>query len=340
MYKDTDRMTERFNWKALVEEAIIRRREVGLSQKKHAALAGISIPTMISFERAEKTISIEKVLAILDVVNMVEKSQFLSSNKLDDFALQANARWFELTKNLGQDSLAAKHPFGYVSYSFRVNGRLKEINNLDKILKIADAIKYTGWPPFLVPTTAAIEPYFIDNEIVECWLGEKYERPLTATAASTDFWQVSKVGYAYLQRGYEEDSNVSLFPPNEVFDIFTPIGLTAEVICYAIRFANEIIHNNSESSIELQVRYTGLKNRVLVSIDPRRPLYDKERISNSDMANMSIKFSLGEIHQPLYESVAKIVYPLLKELYNKFGFYELRYELVLARVEKLLSNIF
>ena len=102
MYKNPRRIIEQFNWVALVKEAITRRKEEGLSQKKHAALAGVSIPTMISFEKAEKTISIEKVLAILDIVNMVEKSQFLSNSKLDDFAMQANARWFELIKNLGQ----------------------------------------------------------------------------------------------------------------------------------------------------------------------------------------------------------------------------------------------
>ena len=341
MYKNPRRITEQFNWVALVKEAITRRQEEGLNQKKHAALAGVSIPTMISFEKAEKTISIEKVLAILDVVNMVEKSQFLSNNKLDNFALQANAKWFELTKNLGQDSLSAKHPFGYVSYSFRIIGSLKKIDNTHfrKILNKVAATKYSGWSPFWIPTTTAIEPYVTDNEIIECWLGKKYERSLTATASTTDFWWASKEGYMYLQRGYEEDSNEDSLQPNEIFDIFIPVRLAAEVICYANRLANEMIHHDVKSSIELQVRYTGLQGRVLANwSDPMNPLYDRKRISNSNIANMSVTFSLDEIYEPLHESVTKIVYLLLKELYAKFSFYDLQYEFIETKLKRLFSQ--
>ena len=47
MYKNSGGMMERFDWVANVNEAIARRKEDGLTQKKHAALAGVSIPTMI-----------------------------------------------------------------------------------------------------------------------------------------------------------------------------------------------------------------------------------------------------------------------------------------------------
>ncbi len=330
-------MMEQFNWIGMVNEAITRRREERLSQKKHAALAGVSIPTMISFEKAETTISIEKVLAILKVVNMVAKPQFSSNNQLDAFAMQANARWFELTKKLNQDSIPAKHPFGYASYSFKITGQLKIIDDIlfYKILDKVAKTKYSGWSPFWIPTSTDIKPYVVDNKTIECWLGKKVRDPdKPFTAATTDFWRASKEGYMYLQRGYQEDSNEDILQPNEILDIFIPIRTVAEVICYANRLAKEMSHNPAESSIELRVKYTGLQGRLLTNwSDPANPLFDKKRISTSDSADMSVTFGFNKIYEPLHESVAKIVYPLLKELYTKFNFYELQYEFIEAKLK-------
>ena len=49
---------ELLNWKSLVAEAIRRRRAEKLTQRDHAALAGVSIPTIVAFDRAEETLTL------------------------------------------------------------------------------------------------------------------------------------------------------------------------------------------------------------------------------------------------------------------------------------------
>ncbi|PKP68071.1 MAG: transcriptional regulator, partial [Alphaproteobacteria bacterium HGW-Alphaproteobacteria-5] len=44
----------------MVDEAKRRRKAEKLTQKEHAALAGVSIPTMISFERGEESLTLGK----------------------------------------------------------------------------------------------------------------------------------------------------------------------------------------------------------------------------------------------------------------------------------------
>jgi transcriptional regulator with XRE-family HTH domain len=63
----------RFNWSALVEEAVRRRRRLRLTQKQLASLAKVSTPTVSRFEQAEKDIQLSTVLSILDTLGMTDK---------------------------------------------------------------------------------------------------------------------------------------------------------------------------------------------------------------------------------------------------------------------------
>ena len=58
------------NWPALVAEAIRRRKAEGLSQRDLAALAGVSLPTVVKFEKASGEIIVAKALAILAVLGL------------------------------------------------------------------------------------------------------------------------------------------------------------------------------------------------------------------------------------------------------------------------------
>ncbi len=55
----------RLDWQSLVEEAVKRRKEQKLSQKKLAVLAGVSGPTINAFERQRTSITLESALKIL-----------------------------------------------------------------------------------------------------------------------------------------------------------------------------------------------------------------------------------------------------------------------------------
>lgn len=58
------------NWNAFVTEALLRRKGEKISQKLHAALAQVSIPTMRSFEKRDLKLSLKTALKILKVVGL------------------------------------------------------------------------------------------------------------------------------------------------------------------------------------------------------------------------------------------------------------------------------
>ena len=60
----------RLDWQSLVEEAVRRRKEQKLSQKKLAVLAGVSGPTVNAFERQRTSITLESALKILRCLGM------------------------------------------------------------------------------------------------------------------------------------------------------------------------------------------------------------------------------------------------------------------------------
>jgi transcriptional regulator with XRE-family HTH domain len=55
----------RLNWQGLIQEAIKRRKEQRLTQKQLAVLAGVSSPTVNSFEQGKTNITLESALKIL-----------------------------------------------------------------------------------------------------------------------------------------------------------------------------------------------------------------------------------------------------------------------------------
>ena len=60
----------RLDWQSLVEEAVRRRKEQKLSQKKLAVLAGVSGPTVNTFERQRTSITLESALKIIRCLGM------------------------------------------------------------------------------------------------------------------------------------------------------------------------------------------------------------------------------------------------------------------------------
>lgn len=63
----------RLNWQLLVEQAVARRKAQKLSQKRLAAIAGVSQPTVSRFELQKEDIQLSSAIKILDVLGLVEK---------------------------------------------------------------------------------------------------------------------------------------------------------------------------------------------------------------------------------------------------------------------------
>ena len=62
------------NWPAIVQEALRRRQAEKLSQRALAAIAGVSHPTVVKFEKGDITIKLRSAFAILDALGMIERS--------------------------------------------------------------------------------------------------------------------------------------------------------------------------------------------------------------------------------------------------------------------------
>ena len=63
----------RLNWNLLVEEAIRRRKERKISQRRLAAIAEVSQPTISRFEQRKDDIQLSSGIKILSVLGLVEK---------------------------------------------------------------------------------------------------------------------------------------------------------------------------------------------------------------------------------------------------------------------------
>jgi transcriptional regulator with XRE-family HTH domain len=55
----------RLNWPDCVDEAVKRRKSQGLTQEQLAILAGVSKPTLNSFEQGKTTITLQNAIKIL-----------------------------------------------------------------------------------------------------------------------------------------------------------------------------------------------------------------------------------------------------------------------------------
>ena len=63
----------RLNWNLLVEEAIRRRKERKISQRRLAAIADVSQPTISRFEQRKDDIQLSSAIKILSILGLVEK---------------------------------------------------------------------------------------------------------------------------------------------------------------------------------------------------------------------------------------------------------------------------
>lgn len=59
-------------WQKLVEEAVEKRKAERLTQRTLAALAGVSLPTLVKFEKGVTDIKLTGVLAILKVLGLAK----------------------------------------------------------------------------------------------------------------------------------------------------------------------------------------------------------------------------------------------------------------------------
>jgi transcriptional regulator with XRE-family HTH domain len=316
------------DWRGVVDEAVRRRKEEGHTQRSLAALAGVSVPTINAFEQGEITLRFERVVAILDALGMFVQSG--RTDSLQSFVYDARARWKSLVENLPEDS-PSRQPEGHSEQAYAIEGvGLATLSKLREIL--AEAPKTSGWTPFWVPTKQSIKPA-IREGLIECWLGKPDADRVYTDAAHSDFWQVSRDGTAYLQRGYQEDG--SDFEPSTIFDLTLPIWRTGEVLLHAGWLARQL-GGGPSTTIRFFSRYTGLAGRELFSW--AKPLFrlatDERHRARSDSIDLGLTTRVAEIE----DGLNLVCEELLRPLYERFDGYEPPRELFGGQIAELLRS--
>jgi transcriptional regulator with XRE-family HTH domain len=323
------------NWSALVAEAIRRRKTEKLTQREHAALASVSIPTIVGFDRGEKTLTLAKAFDILRVVGLIDEPA--EGGAQEAFVQEAFTRWRELTSKLPEDS-PGRVPNGWYRFDYALEGELKniELHQLPALLRQA-VIRHTGWPLFLFPGRTELEPREVDG-VIECWLKPAdagVNRPL-GDAAHCDFWRAAPTGRAFLIRGYQEDSQ-DTFPPRTIFDTTLPTWRLGECLLHAQRLAVQLAIEPSKINVRLRALYTGLSGRVLRSWgNPMADLMIEGGAARSDEAILEAVVPVSEIDTKLAEHL----HPMVASLFERFGVTGLSVDRVRAELERMKNNQF
>ncbi|WP_188971160.1 helix-turn-helix transcriptional regulator [Neoroseomonas lacus] len=323
------------NWRALVDEALRRRKAEKLTQREHAALASVSVPTMATFERGETTLTLSKAFDILRVVGLVDEQT--EQGAQEAFVREAFERWRRLTEGLPKDS-PGRFPHGWYRFDYCVEGDLKTLSltAFEEILDKA-VTRHTGWPVFWVPQRPEIAPREVDGTI-ECWLApeghEGIERGFS-DAAHSDFWRAAPSGRLFLIRGYQEDSQET-FSPGTIMDTTLPIWRMGEALLHAEKFG-ALMRGNDRAPLTIRFRalYSGLGGRVLRSwANPLADLLIEGHAARSDEAMLETAIPA----QGVTARLAEHLFPLVSSLYERFGVVGLSESRVKAEVDRLLNS--
>lgn len=317
------------DWREVVDEALRRRKADGLTQRDLAALAGVSLPTVNQFEQGEINLRFDRVVAILDALGLFVQPG--RSDSLQSFEHGARRRWEEIVADLAPDH-PSRQPFGHSeqAYSLQFEEDLPTLSKLRETL--ARAPRHSGWPPFWVATRESLRPIIRDG-VVECWLGKPDVDRMFNDAAHSDFWQISRDGTAYLQRGYQEDGPD--LQPGTIFDVTLPIWRTGEVLLHAAWLARQL-GAQTNHNIRFEARYTGLAGRELHSW--AKPLLHiglpEQYRARTDTVDLKVVTTVGQVEEDLQTPVGTALRPL----YERFDGFTAPPSLISSQVEELLRQ--
>lgn len=324
-----------FDWPALVAETLRRRKAEKLTQREHAALASVSVPTIVAFDRGETTLTLAKVFDILRVVGLVAQPGMGGAQ--ETFVQDAFKRWRELTAPLPEDS-PGRFPGGWYRFDYALEGELKnaELHKLAPILRQI-MVMHTGWPLFLFPGRAELEPHEVDG-VIECWLKPAdagANRPL-GDAAHCDFWRIAPTGRAFIIRGYQEDSQ-DTFAPRTIFDTTLPTWRMGECLLHAQALASQLAVDPAKTKVRFRALYTGLSGRVLRAWgNPFSDLMFEGGAARSDEAMLEATVPVEDIETKLAEHL----HPLVASLFERFGVTGLSVDRVAAELDRSRANRF
>lgn len=321
------------NWQSLVDEAIRRRKAEKLTQKEHAALASVSVPTIVAFDRGEDTLSLAKAFDILRVVGLVD--QPTGEGAQERFVQEAIERWRELTAPLPEDS-AGRFRDGWYRFDYALEGDLEnvELYRFKELLEQA-VVHHTGWPLWLFLTRHELSPHETDG-VIECWLKPEGSSRALRDPAHCDFWRAAPPGRTFIMRGYQENSQ-DTFAPRTIFDTTLPIWRLGEAFLHAENLSKLMAKDIDSVNVRLRAHYTGLSGRVLRSWgNPAANLVFEGGAARSDEALLEATVPAATISAKL----PSIITPMASSLFERFGIAGLSEESVAAELERMTKNRF
>jgi len=300
-------MTDVLDWDALVREAKRRRAKEGLSQLKHAQLAGVSRDTIRSFDKYERSISLEKATAILRVVGLVDERTGVGKGHAD-FVRRARERWDELVRPLPERH-PARFPYGRVTYDFALRGDIRAIETpaLENVLQDATAESrfQTGLPFHVYGPKRHI---VIDAEEIERWVSDPQSDIALIDHSLAGYWRASGRGSFFLIRAYPEDDEFRNLEPGTFLDVAWPLWRAADVLEQARRLAKRF--PGQADDVVLRASWDGLAGRRLVnwSRATATPLTRSEH--RSRVASISNALTVGVAKGDAPADLQKMLLPL------------------------------
>ena len=320
------------DWKRLVDEALRRRKAEGMTQREHAALAGVSIPTIAAFERGERTLTLAKAFDILRVVGLIDEE--LADGAQNAFVKDSFECWRRLVDTLPNDA-PGRFPHGWYRIDYCLEGDLRTVGLTEYEDLLRQAVtRHTGWPVFLFLTKPGLAPREVDGAI-ECWLAAPGVERVFADAAHSDYWRAVPQGRQFLLRGHQEDGQET-FPPGTVFDSTLPIWRLGEGLLHAEKLATLLRKDeNALVTVRFRAIYTGLSGRVLRSwANPLSDLWFEGHAARSDEAVLEATVPADGITERLGEHL----FPMIVSLYERFGVTGLTVGRVKAEADRLLGS--
>ena len=250
---------------------------------------------------------------------------------LSEFSDVARQRWQKLIEPLTADD-PARFPYGYREIAMQVLNvpPAASLSELKKRMEEADGVRLTGWHPFVHLSREPYAPHALDGAI-EAWLGAPDDSRPFRGPSECDFWRVTRNGQMFALRGYDEDETDRV-PPGTAFDACLPVWRVGEPLLYAARLAKSFGEN---SSIAARIRFTGLRNRYLTSVDRRR-MFHSGRVCHEDAVEIELQADTSEI----IDNLAEVLHPALVPLFERFDFFELPMTLVAEELASMRRNRF
>lgn len=237
---------------------------------------------------------------------------------------QASRREWQLAVEALPDDSPARFRYGGYEISYTLEGRVRP-TTLQQFRQVLDesVIRYSGWPPWLVPRRQEMEPFVRGNAIHCHVLGED--------PAHCDFWRAMPGPFMYLIRGFQEDGLAGT-PPGTVLDVVLPVWRMSECLLHSASLASRAL--DGAGSVLIKIRYWGLQGRELTAIDGRRAIYPG-RISRDDEYRTQASISTSSIADHLPELLPS----LLNDLYAMFGFFQPAQEFYAEEVGRMLRRV-